>query len=534
MFLCPIRPDDPPSRKTWDNLTLYHDGAFYAAFNTIRTDAPKWAYALDVAKSVDGVHWEFIARDQVPIEGAHAGYGLLRHAGRTWYYPTVTRPGGDIHIKVYSTCDYLNWEHHEEADIRPDRQYYAQRWEEVCLLADEEAGERVYYGYVSSEVRADVGEASLGIIRSRDALHWEVLPPPVIQWGEIPPQHMEVCFCEKIGGRYYLGLGGRLYLDSYGFSIYTFVADSPRGPFAPDLPAFRVTGTSRRDVTWLGHSFHTPHGLLFALWQSTGQDPEIPSRNLSIGPLLRLDAQDGHLRLFWWEGNEAAKGTPVELGASSVQWTHPHAEDRVAVDSVQVTESEVHLSASRDGVIAMLGHTFSRAQGFWLEARVEVKERRGTIATHQHAAMAGFLLETVGRDAEGIGEGYAILADTLGVTRGGPLCYANDRITHSDLYAEAGAGLVNHRSGAFRGHLDFVHDDQVGPLGHASYCGIRHGRDHHVRLIGRGDFVLLTVDDRYVQTYRMPKDFTGRIGIICIDGTCRVHDLRAWTLSLGR
>ena len=74
--------------------------------------------------------------------------------------------------------------------------------------------------------------------------------------------------------------------------------------------------------------------------------------------------------------------------------------------------------------------------------------------------------------------------------------------------------------------------DTVGPFGHASYCGVRHGRKHHFRLIARGEFFELYVDDYYVQTFTLPEPFTGRVGLAVFDGTCRFEGLRAWCVDV--
>jgi hypothetical protein len=527
MFLSPIRHDDPPTRKAWDNATIHDGKAFYAFFNTTDVGAEPRAYGLDIARSEDGVHWEFIARDLIPIEGAHAGYGILHVGERVYYYPTVTDRDRGIHFKIYASRDYLNWEHlGDEHDVVPDPRYYAARWEEICILREREGGRSVYYGYISSEVRSDVAESSLGLLKSADGIAWEVLPPPVVEWGELPAQHTEVNFCEKIAGRYYLSLNCRLHFDSYGYSSYTFVGDSPTGPFEPDLAAFRLTGTTTRDVTWLAHPIHTPDGPLIALWLSARQELEIPSHGMGIGPLKRLFAERGHLRLAWWEGNEAAKGRAVDVGVERSRWVHPAAAVRGERDSMEVTDRRLSLTSGRDGAIALLPATFHADTGFILEGRLEAIVREGRVSTHQKGAAAGFFFE---RDE---GEGYAVVADALGRTRGGTLRFADRRITSADEHAEAGAWLMNNYEGPFRGFVDFRPDDQVTPIGHASYAGIRHGRSHRFRIVARGDFAELYVDDYYVQTYLIPIGFTGRVGLLAFDGMAVFSDLEAWEIDL--
>ncbi|TFH04847.1 MAG: hypothetical protein E4H09_02990, partial [Spirochaetales bacterium] len=368
MFLSPIRPDDPPTRRTWDNCTIHDGKAYYAFFNTTDTSISPGAYGLDIARSEDGVHWQFIARDLVPLPGAHAGYGILKVGDRIFYYPTVTDERRGIHFKIYESTDYLRWVHlGDDYDVVPDPRYYAARWEEICVLR-EHAGDRdVFYGYISAEVREDVAQPSLGMLKSYDGIKWEVLRPPVVNWGELPPQHTEVNFCEKLDGRYYLSLNCRLHFDSYGYSSYTFVGDSPTGPFEPDLPAFRLTGTTSRDITWLAHPLHTPDGPLVALWLSARQELEIPSHGMGIGPLKRLIIERGHLRLFWWEGNEKAKGSSLGVPISRTHWVHPGSVVRGEHDSMEIADGKLTLAGGRDGGIGILDTQFDAGMGFILE-----------------------------------------------------------------------------------------------------------------------------------------------------------------------
>lgn len=463
----------------------------------------------------------------MPIPGAHAGFGVIRIGEKYMYCPTCSIKGIGVHFKVYQSTDLLHWEHlGDEYDVIPDKRYYRERWDEVYIIKEREHGRDVYLGYISSEVRSDVGAPSLGLMRSYDGISWEVLPPPVIEWGETPSHHMELNFCEQIGDRYYLSMSGRLYLDSYGYSLFTFVGDSPYGPFKPDLIKFRLAGTSRHDTTWLGHTIKTPQGLLVALWLSYQDDHDIPSDNFAIGSLKRLACEEGHLLLRYWERNEAAKGVEVAISREDLLWVHPDEKVKTGRDTFSWNGEQARISASRDGSIIVIDHQFDRNIGFVVEANRTAHENRGRIESHQHAAAAGIYLESTA------GSGNAIIPDTLGVTRTGSVTYADCRISSDDIYADAGKGLVFGRSGPLQGTLCFTCEDTVGPFGHASYCGIRHGQRHHVRMIARGDFFELYIDDYYVQTYRIPVPFSGRIGFITIDGQAIFEDVRAWHLNL--
>lgn len=529
MFLSPIDRVRTPGKRAWDNLTIFDRGKFYAFFGTgIRSEINGNGHpnAIDIAVSDDGVKWKWHARDLLPIPGAHAGFGVLRVGDQVFYYPTCSSTSKGVHFKIYSSSDLVNWQHlGDERDVGPDPRYYSDRWDEMLVLAEREDGRDVYYGYISSEVREDVGAPSMGLLRSLDGVSWEVLAPPVIEWGEMPSHHMELNFCEKIDGRYYVSMSGRFYMDSYGYSLYTFVGDSPRGPFRPDREMFRLTGTSRRNVTWLGHTLPSPDGLLVALWLSAQPEFDLPSDNFAIGPLKRLCCEDGHLRLCYWKSNERAKGATVPIRADALQLVHPAASVRTGRDTLTAQAGAILMSASRDGCVVMIDERFTAAEGFILEGALTVHENRGSIASHQHAAGAGLFLESGERT------GCAVIADTLAVTRTGTLTFADHRITDFDIYANAGKALVGGRSGELRGTCLFECEDTVGPFGHAAYCGVRHGRKHWVRLVARGEFFEVYIDDYYVQTWTVPPTFTGRVGLVVFDGTCRFEDLKAWRIG---
>ncbi len=530
MFVSPIDKEQCPGKRAWDNLTIHDGGKFYAFFGTgVRSETNPGGHpnALDIAVSEDGVRWRFLARDLLPIPGAHAGFGVVRAGDRILYYPTCSDDARGAHFKICASADFLHWEHlGDDYNVLPDRRYYRERWDELWVLPEEENGETVYYGYISSEVREDIGAPACGLLKSHDGLRWEVLPPPVIEWGELPAQHMELNFCEKIGGTYYLSMAGRFYLDNYGYSLYTFAGESPRGPFKPDLESFRLTGASRRNVTWLGHTVRAPEGLLLALWLSAQPEFDLPSDNFGIGPLKRLSCENGHLRLRYRENNDRAKGAEIPACLENLEWAHPAPAVKTERDALTVEEDGITMSASRDGSLVMLNRRFDARAGFILEGHLTARENRGQIATHQPAAAAGFFFESAKN------QGVAMIPDTLGVTRTGTFAYAGRRITSEDIYAHAGKALARGRIGTPQGTCKFDCEDTVSPLGHASYGGIRHGRRHFFRIIARGGFFELYMDDYYVQTCSLPDPFTGRAGLLVFDGACRYEKLRAWKIEI--
>jgi hypothetical protein len=337
---------------------------------------------------------------------------------------------------------------------------------------------------------------------------------------------MELNFVEKIEDYYFLSMSGRLYMDSYGYSLYTFRGKSPRGPFYPDVEKFRLSGNSRKDITWLGHSIEYPDGVLAALWLSRDVNPDIPSGSFAIGDLKRILYENGHIRLAYWEGTEKVKGREILLKLNEMKIAHPAEKVKLPKDNLEIISEGLEISASRDGVIAIFRENFDSGKGFFIEGEFCVTESRTHIATHHHSASFGFYFENKKNT------GTAIIADTLGVTRSGVLRYSDCKITESNPYRCAGAGLADGRSGILQGTLSFDYDDTVGPLGHAAMCGIRHGKIHTFKLLARCDYFVLYIDGYYVQTYLMPEDFTGRFGICCFDGNIKMPVIKAWEMNL--
>ena len=101
--------------------------------------------------------------------------------------------------------------------------------------------------------------------------------------------------------------------------MFTLIADHPTGPFRPDAAAYRLCGTagtpemprSNIRIPWLA-AWARGHGELLI---SNYINPD-PQRLVPwLLPLRRPVVSDGHLRLGYWPGNEAAKGAPLAMPA---------------------------------------------------------------------------------------------------------------------------------------------------------------------------------------------------------------------------
>lgn len=109
MFVQPVDVNKTPDKKAWENYTIHADGKFYAFFGTggqTLGNPQAWPIALDVYQSMDGVHWDVVAADVLPILGAHAGFGIHKIGDFFYYYPTCSTVDKSVHFKVCRTKDF--------------------------------------------------------------------------------------------------------------------------------------------------------------------------------------------------------------------------------------------------------------------------------------------------------------------------------------------------------------------------------------------------------------------------------------------
>lgn len=478
-----------------------------------------------VALSDDGVHWREVQSFALPNPATLAGYCVRQAGDQVVLYNSELNQGADreaypVVCRQYRSTDLATWEAMgDEFTTRPDPRWYRCRWDELVILADDGC----FYGYITSEPHPHLATDSLGMLRSDDAINWEVLPPPVFDWDGLPPHQMEVCFCERIGDRYYLGMGSRCYLGHLGYSVMMFVADSPTGPFRPDRDAFRLCGTTSRDVTWLAKTVRWNGELLVTGWTTTGNDRRRPGifsngATLWVPPLKRLVADPGgHARIAWWPGNEAARGPRVEVDLSGAGLAHPPAGYPGSIGGLVCATDGVTITVGHDGALAFLPATLDLDGGVLVEGVLEATELRSAIGTHWHPAAVGFFLE------EGPGRGMLVQLETLGLTRIGLFEYAAEPRFDADEYGLAGWGNTQ-REGEYLGLSRFTQEDVVGPIGYAGPCGVQSGRMHRFRLLVAHGIFELYLDDLLVQSY-ITGPTTGRLGLFGRSGRAEVRGL---------
>ena len=495
----------------WDPYVLWHEGTFYMIHMVGTNDAGHSHRTMCMAKSADGVHWEdlgAIADGREPGIPIFAGC-FWRAADRFIMNHGSVFPGSGRHsdqcIRFWESSDLRSWTYRgDDAVVFPDPRWYGYRWDCMDAIPREGGG---FWGYITGDTSDDHPGMSVGMLQSDDGIEWEVISPPVIEWGDMPQQMMEVGSCERIDDRYYLILGAfNGYLGNRGYSIFTFVADEPAGPFRPDVEAYRLCGSATETASWLANFCRTPDGLL----ATNSIAHACPGPNVWFAPMKRaiVDA-GGHLRLHYWEGNDGVKGVSVELALDECDLVHPQAVSEHR--SWTRTDHGLLVQAKREAFsrladgpfsVLMLPELLDVGHGAVIEGMMCLEDTLAddAIKTHMPPSAAGFYVE------HAPGSGTAALFETSGLTRIARLAYS-----------DAGVELSG--------------EDVTGP-GCATVRGMSPRKACSFRLLLRRDMMEIYLDDRLAQTYYVASERTGRVGLVVQNGICSFEDLNIWEMNL--
>lgn len=445
----------PAKGGMWDPSIIWHDGAYHA-FMMYNQDGPNGLDGQHClwACSADGVHWHdeaAVIAEREPETGNKFFKCFVGRCGDHFILDHgVQRREGQDTLRFYESTDLRHWTY--LASTHPDPRWYvpAGRWDHMYILPKQEDNPGAgYWGYPVATLKPGLGHGC-GLAESVDGRAWDVLPPPQFDWGNVPPVDLEIGGVERIGGRCVM-IGGWAQYVSDGYSMYTLIADDPRGPFRPDPDAYRLCGTSTRAAGW-GVSF-------LAAWCRGKAGELLISNYVSVPsgtwmlPMRKAVFDDGHLRLGWWPANAALKGAPIALNlrqatVNGCTWLEPKCDLAKGV----IVEGTIRGVARGAGAAA--GFAFAEAHGGAMEIRLGIGAagQRETHVGRRHP-LTGFSIEdTTGRGCAtvtGIGDGTTH-AFRLLLRRDLFELYVDDLLVQTYAYRPAGGavGLVAHQADA--------------------------------------------------------------------------------------
>ena len=219
-------------------------------------DQRHWHSSIGHAVSQDLFHWEILPDALKPAENADAWDGLTTWTGSTfqhnkrWYlFYTGTSRSDDGHVQrigLATSEDLVNWQKYSDNpminidpqwyEVFDEAVWYEQTWRDPWIFELNET----FYALITA--RSNKGEPSgrgvIGLARSKDLLHWDVLPPitdpGAFAYLEVPQllkinQRWYLLFCverDRYANQHLAKKGDRAVTGTH----YKF-ADQPLGPF---------------------------------------------------------------------------------------------------------------------------------------------------------------------------------------------------------------------------------------------------------------------------------------------------------------
>lgn len=436
----------------WDTWMYYHEGVYFLYY--LITERRTGWEGFGVATSGDGVTWTdhgwaLRASDSMV---AYLGTGAvwkntgLAEVGRFIcnYSEYRCEDGKETQNILFAwSDDLIHWNKFGDDNMfQVDTRWYDRygRWDCIYPLPRPEGG---YYGYWTATPTEHVG---FGFGQSEDGLHWEALPPPKLEWGDVAtPTSMEVGAVEEFGGRYYAMAG------QPGTRMCTMIAANPAGPFKIASKNYGLLQNSgKHKHTYFSRFLRAPDGILANHHAISRFKNEHGRPICYFAPLKRAYVdQEGALWLRYWEGNDQLKRRRIRLG-----WV-------------------------RVGGIRMAQEILDTRAGVVLEGTVQLPK------PDAKADLPGLYVEC------GDKHGAAILVGAKGVTQ---------------------FGLM---------HPETIVEDTMArewPFGESV----------RFRLLLRESVLEFYLDDVYIQSYSMPGEATGRIGLLGADA---ISDWVAWQAS---
>ena len=493
--------------QSHDSALYYFEGVHYlfVMYRSPRQETPG-CDGISLATSTDGVHFAEVGPILNKADDAEAIGGITRpwRAAGKFLMGFSERRSGVQSIFFAESGDLIHWARlGEEFRFDPDPRWYDDtpvgRWDDLWVLSEDDGG---YRGYLTARTlygTPGIAFESICMAQSDDGIRWHAIAPPTFDWGEWPPMSIgEVAGVEKLGDRYYMiqhfaehMLGNRQVREHPGRTegMYVFIAESPDGPFRPDVEGFRFP----------------PSYNVFTRFYRAGDDMLINHKSVErcgpgathwTPPLKKaVLTPEGHLRMGYWNGNDAAKGEKIliDLSDGIVLGVPEYAKDHDG-DWV-ITKNHVRANQVYGGGVALLAGEFDLDRGIIIEGAFTLSD------PPKGWSGAGIYIEYDSERREGTG----ILVQTRGKTELGP-------------FRAVGATKV-------LSYPTFKPDDIIDQ-------GIVPDRKCSFRLLARKTLVEFYLDDLLLQCHSLPKVPTGVIGLVVESGTAIFEDLKAWEMNL--
>lgn len=505
----------PSKGSFWDPTVIYANHQYY--MYTMYGGDSVW-----LATSKDGVHWKDygVVLKSEGFKNNRVWKQYISKVGDQYImdYGAFTAPGTNNNLlRFWQSSDLIHWKFLYQLPI--DTKYYRAdgRWDHMFIVPRD--GHDRTAGYLGYMVANPIDHGGFGMMESADGIHFHPIKAPAIDADfDIPT--LEPGGVEKFGNKYYFIGGDANHYGFSGYGVYTYVADSPLGPFRPDLKAYRLSGTSGIDGdTYINilAAFvkYSPERLISAPF-SLQSTPGTAGSGVWFLPMRKaiVDAQ-GHLRLAYWKQNDLAKGVELNVDTSKNTVAFPPGQTETS-HLIKLVASGGSMTIStvtnwrafpwlnplkmRHGVV-VLDQYFDLNKGVIIEGTIRAHDLTPK-TPYSRKMYAGFYVE----GAEG-GPGTAIMLEV-----GQPQWRASQigKLTLDTAFHFQSLDVTNRNC--------------------ATVTGLDDGKTHTFRLWLRGGQMELYIDDLLMQSFFFERP-SGRIGFIAQETEAQFSNLKFYQMN---
>ena len=513
----------PVDTKLWDTFILPHEGRFYLFYNQIER-SPDKPLGYGLAISEDLIHWQDRGTILEGILGKTGlGSGMVWRAGGKWMlnYSQVGKEGAQ-RIFFAESDDLLTWRLLPEENVcAPDPRWYestkatastSARWDSIWVIPQEDG---TFLGTLTAASKDGPAGANgvVGLVSSKDGIHWKAEPPASESCG--------MAWAEAIG---YVQFGPRHYVFvisgshqgvrfdpvyttvGQGGGVYLMMSDNVRGPYRL-VEGDPLLFGGRNDPAipfgycpvWCLRTTPSPVDgqiLVYHHWM-----PRADVSDAWLGTIKILqEAAPGKLLIKYWPGNEKLKGKKVfDLKTASF----PSTPSPQAIPTTKWEFSGGVLKGQSGGsglAFFELDPNYEKGVVIELELTLSGDGAAGLFFGSEIPDYENHpWLKSLPRASAELYEGLGCLANRRGLYEFGSVGYG------------------------FCGPVFMPENHSLHP--------VPEGKPAHWRILIRGEFIELYVDDDLVQCYGFSKPATHNLGIFVERGGVEVKNLKVYRFT---
>ncbi len=505
----------PARGMLWDTWIFSHHDRFYLFWLQDRNGGFVWD-SLGLAQSNDLVHWREIGTIVEKAADAEEwmGTGRTWRAGDRFLLSFSEFRSGVQSIRFAQSSDLETWTRVDFPPLKPDGRWYVTQpaespepWVRLDLLCPTQLADGSWIGHCTAHDRsAPPGVRSvIGLARSGDGVHWVMAPPA----SRVAVPLAEVSGTAVFHDRWYAFLsmhelwGPRFDPHTHGQQgngMWYWCADRPEGPFAPpDHDSLLQGQRATENSALFGAPFRAAGHWL---WNHHWLDAEGKAWLAPVKVLV--EERPWRLALKYWEGNDRLRGEAIETGpVLPVSFPRPRPTSRLAVDW-STGADWIEGSTEHGAGVAVVDLGLPAGRGAMVTAELSFpRPGAGGAGLFVGGATDKVPVPKPGLPALGPeADGLALLVHPTGraVLARATMGYATPRLSHWETF-------------------------DIPPL---------EGEKARLRLMARGSFVEMYLDDRLLRTLSLTtgQTFSGRIGLWIDRCAAALRDLRAWRIDL--